>query len=124
MKDWTDIEARKSAVEAFVKHVFANNDDRLRAGRDRCFAKQLFARLGEFEIEGSQTDPTKIPAHMELRVYEQSTTRERDEELGVVLLPQTLQGAVDVTDVWRCTWVDWTSLQSKTLKLESARPKT
>jgi hypothetical protein len=110
MNSWDNIDARGHAVEAFVKHVMANADDRLRVTKDRCFAKQLFATLGQFEIEGSAPDKTKIPAQMEFRVYERTDTRTRDEDLGVILLPDLLVGPVDVSDVWRCTWVDWTSL--------------
>lgn len=109
MNSWKDIEARRRAVAAFVKHVAANPEDRVRVTRDRNYAKELFARLGEFEIGSSGPDATKIPARMEFRVYDRENTQARDEDLGIIVLPDMIQGEVDVDEVWRCTWPDWTS---------------
>jgi hypothetical protein len=118
MNKWTDTTARQKAVEAFVKYLFepGNEADRKKATdpKERLFAKELFARLGGFEIEGSTTDEVKIPSKMEFRVYEDNPTQQRDADVGIMVLPDKLETPVDVGQVWRCSWDDWTSLHVQT----------
>jgi hypothetical protein len=111
MNDWSNINARQNAVRAFVEYLQKpeNQGDRDRCRTDRAFAKKLFADKGGFEIEGSVPDEKKIPKKMEFRVYEETNTKQRDEDLGVMILPAAPQGEVDVNQVWICTWSDWTS---------------
>src|SRR5205809_6756115 len=124
MNNWADAIARQNAVRAFVEYLFkpGNEADRKKATdpKGRLFAKELFARLGESEIGGAQPDATKIPAKMEFRVYEEKETKPRDEDLGIMFLPETLQTPVDVSQVWICTWEDWTSFTSQTPQTESS----
>src|SRR5436190_24140418 len=102
MNSWTDTNARQNTVRAFVENVFKNQGDRDRCKTDRPFAKNLFAEKGGFEIEGTKPDATKIPAKMEFRVYEEKDPQPRDEDLGIMVLPETLQTPVDVSQVWIC----------------------
>ena len=115
MSSWKDINARRDAVKAFVKHLLKPGNEKIRAKatdpEQRAFAKELFADKGGFEIEGSATDETKIPKNMEFRVYEQKEIPRRDQDLGVMVLPTKLSGEPNVSTVWRCTWEDWTSLK-------------
>jgi ABC-type glycerol-3-phosphate transport system substrate-binding protein len=122
MNSWTDINARKSAVRAFVEYLQKpeNQGDRNRCKSDRPFAKKLFADKGGFEIGGSVPDDKKIPEKMEFRVYEEKDTKQRDEDLGVMVLPAKPQTPVDVSQVWRCTWEDWTSFQGQTPQTKSS----
>jgi hypothetical protein len=121
MNDWSNISARQDAVRKFVKYLQdpdpKNQAERERCRTDRAYAKQLFASKGGFEIEGTAPDKTKIPKKMEFRVYEEKDTKQRDEDLGVMVLPEKLQDPVDVNQVWLCTWNDWTSLRSGSLEL-------
>jgi hypothetical protein len=120
MNDWSNISARQDAVRAFVEYLSKpeNKAEREKCRTDRPYAKQLFARLGKFDVQqDSETDKTKIPTKMEFRVYEESDTKQRDQDLGVMVLPEKLQTPVDVSQVWLCTWQDWTSLKSGSLKV-------
>jgi hypothetical protein len=49
---------------------------------------------------------------MEFRVYEENDPKQRDEDLGVMVLPEKLQDEPDVSQVWLCTWSDWDSLRA------------
>ena len=119
MNDWRTISARQDAVRAFVEYLQKpeNKADRERCRKDRPFAKKLCAEKGGFEIEGSVPDDKKIPQKMEFRVYEEKDTKQRDEDLGIMVLPEKPQDSVDVNQVWLCTWNDWTSLRSGSLEL-------
>ena len=117
MNSWKDIPARQQAVRDYVKHLLKPGNEKIRAQAtdptQRDFAKKLFAEKGRFEIESSTDDENKIPRAMEFRVYEQKDIKTRDEDLGVMVLPKKLVGEPNVSQVWRCTWDDWTTFQGK-----------
>ena len=53
MNSWTDIEARRETIRAFVEHLHKpeNKAERDKCTTDRAYAKELFARLGDFELQ-------------------------------------------------------------------------
>ena len=115
MSDWSKIDHRKQAVKDFVKRLSKPGNEQERADvlSNKCKARQVFAEAGGFEIAGAIPDKTKIPANMEIRVYEKNPPTKRDEDLGVMVLPEQLIGEPDVVEIWRCTWIDWTSLHEE-----------
>lgn len=123
MNSWRDPEARRKAVKAFVEYLnkSENASDRARCRTDRPFAKDLFARLGDFlkEEDAKPGDTVvPIPKETEFRVYEESDPNTRDRELATIVLPadrevKMVKGAkptdIDVSQVYRCTWDAWVS---------------
>jgi hypothetical protein len=118
MKDWKDIPARRDATWNFCvylqehpKELPKNSDD----------AKRLFARCGNFYVDGDPRNPgdeelTAIPKKTEFRVYPFNPIKDRDEDLVTIVLPDWSANAIppqdkfDPTTVWVCTWANYLEL--------------
>ena len=93
-------------------HDPKNKQDRERCKTDRAYAKDLYARIGEV---------SNIPQKTEFRVYEKLAIEPRDSELAILLLPDPKlpigsTNAIDVTQIYRCTWDPWSSLENQVRK--------
>lgn len=127
MNDWNKDNTNAAAVEARQKAVLAfctemhkyqpGEGPRGQCATDPTFARTLFAKLGNFYVEGEEIEgqPPRDPAHpimeisndTEFRVFEKEDTRSMD-KFVLLTLPSTPPDqplpVLDPVAVWTCTW--------------------
>jgi hypothetical protein len=121
MKDWKDIPARDEATWQFCLYLRSNPTEMPKNSDD---AKKLFAKCGQFYIDGDPKQPgdenlTAIPKETEFRVYPFNPIRERDKDLVTIVLPTWTgkesdippRDSFDAVQVWRCTWSPYLELK-------------
>jgi hypothetical protein len=118
MKDWKDIPARRDATWEFCVYLQNNPNEFPKTSED---AKRLFAKCGQFYVEGDPPKPgdeklTPIPKKTEFRVYPFNPITGRDTDLVTIVLPEWASQAgqaipprngFDPVEVWRCTWANY-----------------
>ena len=112
MNKWTDHEARKRAKEAFRAELAKPESQGPDGLRERClkypaFARQTFARLGEFYLEEDRPadDSTPaIPLDTEFRVFPPDEEA-RNKMVVLVLNPGgPVTDETDIEQIWQCTY--------------------
>ena len=133
-----EIEARRKATEAFCRFFNDPTYDELRAqlisesaqseDGGSLTAKALFAKLGDFYLEGQVPDEDAhlkpIPSKTVFRVFDEHPFSERDWMVNIVLpkYPMQTTAPFEATEHYRCTY--WPYLdKKKALKSRSSKKK-
>lgn len=120
------VEARQKAVLAFCAEMHKyqpGEGPRGQCTSDPAYARRLFAKLGNFYLEGEEIEgqPPRDPANpvaeiakdCEFRVFEKEDTAAMD-KFVLLTLPSTPPDqalpVIDPTEVWTCTWQPYLQL--------------
>ncbi len=114
VNDWDkgNVAPRQQAVLAFCKALSEDKDLKQRCEADPGFAMTLFAKLGNFCVEGEGELPTgpsgqpvkPIPKDTKFRVFDHEDTANMDKWVLLTLPEMPLPPVIDPTEVWTCSW--------------------